>query len=276
MSIILIFTQTVIIIYFAATNDFPDYDGVDVLPFGSSQPWNKYIAAISVFLYSFCPMFVAVEVASGMEQPEGIRRALVISYLFPALLVYCPTGVVIPLLWGANVPNPVTSAMGNGPLAGVTNGMLLYSTLLDFVVAATTVNGVAQRMMFPGFDGVLNVRNLPRWLVITFPSLIIALSLALFVPELDSLVGLLTFLCVPVVMLFAPAGMLLRLRHTPAGAEPESLPARIASIAASSKYLLALGVIVGVPFVPAILAETIYSVAQLQLNGHYWCSSVGE
>ena len=43
----------------------------------------------------------------------------------------------------------------------------------------------------------------------TLPALAFALSLALFVPKLDSLVGLLTSVCVPSVMLAVPAGFLL-------------------------------------------------------------------
>ena len=47
-------------------------------------------------------------------------------------------------------------------------------------------------------------------------------------------------------------------------------------IAAANRRLLALGVLAGLPFVPLILTETVYSVTQLQFDGHYWCDSVGE
>ena len=286
VSIVLIVVQTAIILYYAATNA-PDFAAphIRVLAFGSSHlPWEKLISALSIYLYSFCPMFVAVEVAAGMKQPERIRVALVVSYAFPALCVYCPTGVAVALLWGANVPNPVTSAMGTGILSGVTNGMLLYSTLLDFVVAATPVNGVAQRRLFPELSDVkMTTRSIPRWLLITLPSLACALGLAIFVPQLDSLVGLLTFLCVPLAMLFGPAGMMLLSLRRRSASNPEAAGDSadlakfdVAKLAADSKYLLALGVGVGLPFVPAIFAETIYSVSQLQLSGRYWCASVGD
>ena len=93
---------------------------------------------MALFLYSFCPMFVAVETAASMAEPRLVKPALVLAYALPALAVYLPTGLTFALAWGAAVPNPVTSALPPGGLSAAANGMLLYCTLLDFVISATS------------------------------------------------------------------------------------------------------------------------------------------
>lgn len=285
VSIAIVFAQTGMIIWYAANHAFDGATGEAVLPVGSHAPWHAFISAISVYLYSFVPMFVAVEISAGMANPEGIRSAIVIAYLVPAIGVYAPTGVAVALLWGPGVPNPVTHALGTGTVSAVTNGMLLYSTLLDFVVAATPVNGVVQRCLFPAFDGRLTTGNFPRWLLITLPSLLCALVLAIFVPRLDSLIGLLTFFCVPAMMFFAPSSMMLRHLWYPklrtydaeqaAADSPPEMPAEIARIAKGSVALLVVGIMLGALLVPTVLIETIYGITVLTIDGAYWCSAVG-
>ena len=95
-------------------------------------------------------------------------------------------------------------------------------------------------------------------MVATLPTLAFALVLALFVPKLDSLVGLLTSLCVPIAMLGGPA-LLLLLR-----AEGRPAP------------LLLVAVAVGLALAVAILAETVASIATTDYAaGDYWCTIIG-
>jgi len=231
VSIFLICVQTVLIIAFASSADASPYvNFTRALPVGSDVEgdgeWHVVVAAVSVYLYSFCPLFVAVEVAASMHEPERIRHALILSYVFPCVCIYVPTGVAVVHYWGADVPNPITGALGRGAVSGAANAMLLYSTLLDFIVSATTVNEAARNLLGwatrkPAGSGghaqqaetlerSLTLATLPKWLAITMPALLFALGLALFVPKLDSLVGLLTSLCVPAAMLFGPPSLLLR------------------------------------------------------------------
>ena len=112
--------------------------------------------------------------SSLLQRPQDIKSALLAAFAFPCLAIYLPTGLTVVGLWGADVPNPVTNAMANGPLSAVANAMLLYSTLMGFLVASTPVNGLAQACFFPTFDGGLHLRNLPKLLVITTPSLLVS------------------------------------------------------------------------------------------------------
>ena len=88
------------------------------LPQPRNNPRRYTIAsALGVYLYSFCPMFVAVEVSASMATPAKIKKAIVLAFLLPALCVYLPTGVAVVASWGAAVPNPVTSALEPGGLS---------------------------------------------------------------------------------------------------------------------------------------------------------------
>lgn len=104
--------------------------------------------------------------------------------------------------------------------AGFSNGILLFCTLLDFIIAATVLNNALLRRCYPGqyeAAGYLPFTwaNALRWILIITPSLIFSLLLTLVVPKLESLVGLLTSLCVPCVMLSGPALLMIH-SHTKA------------------------------------------------------------
>ncbi len=333
LSIFLIAVQTVLIIVFAASSEAsPAVNFTAAIPIGSNaagaDQWHVIVAAISVYLYSFCPLFVAVEVAASMREPERIRHALILAYAFPCLCIYVPTGVAVAHYWGSEVPNPITLVLGRGVISAVANAMLLYSTLLDFVVSATTVNEAARhvwawaasgpRVSIGGaagrpavaaapLDRSLTLSSLPLWLLITLPALMFALGLSLFVPKLDSLVGLLTSLCVPAAMLFGPPGLLLinyvrrnradvlqpiapptplrgaaEFGHDPLlpveayGADDrqdrqamitQEVGAAVRALRPRDAALLLLGVVVGLVLLVAIFAETIWSIVTTDYAG---------
>ena len=115
-------------------------------------------------------------------------------------------------------------------------------------------------------------------------------------PHLDSLLGLLTFLCCPTAVLCGPASMVLCKRA--AAVPPEVLPdvpserglsdgvasalpksaviALIVEKAERHRLLFASGVLLGLVFVFSILPETIYSITTVGFGGGYWCKDVGE
>jgi hypothetical protein len=41
-----------------------------------SGTWANFVAAIAVFLYSWCPIFIAVEISHAMLEPEKFETAL--------------------------------------------------------------------------------------------------------------------------------------------------------------------------------------------------------
>jgi hypothetical protein len=296
LSIVAIFVQTILLLVFVSSHAPEASVAGDAAPspparlFGKpGASWDAYVAAGGVFLYSYCPMFVGVEVMASMRQREHAKYALVLAYLLPAGLVYLPTGLAGAIAWGADVADPVTSGMPPGPMTAIVNGILLYSTLLDFVIAATTVNAAVQRRFFPSVDRTLALRTLPHWLTITLPALACALLLGCFVPQLDSLVGLLTMFCVPGAMLVFPSALLLLRQHRtgtqpneqlldsawgiePVGIVPDESGGRRSG---SATALFASACLVGLTLFLAISAQTVASIVEMEYNGSYWCDDVG-
>lgn len=187
--------------------------------------WLSVVAAIAVFPWSFAPLFIAVEVQASMARPAEMRTALLAAWLLPSLAVYLPTGDALAALWGANVPDPVTDALPADGLSVVSLAVLTYSCLLDFVLAGTVVNGEVQRAFFPDVahgapaEGASRaeharhwLRSLPQWMLITLPSLLPSLIIALLVPDFQTMAGLTGVITIPWISMFAPPLLLLLMR----------------------------------------------------------------
>lgn len=280
LSVALILVQSVIICAYPAFNAPTDVVHEPVGLFGPSGAvlWSDVFGAMGTFLYSFCPLFLAIEVAHGMSDPTAITRAILYSYGFN-LLNYVPVGLAVVAAWGGRVTDPVTSAMGTGAAAGVCNFILLYSTFLDFAICGAVLNRELQSLYLPAFDRQWSLRNLPTWMLITLPSLLFALVFALFVPKLDSLTGMLTAFCVPSAMLFGPAGLLLwrqhRARARDAALEADTVLALAHAHTRSGQLMLGAGVVLGVAISIAIFSHTLHSIGwETSYNGIYWCQVV--
>ena len=242
-----------------------------------SPSWWEEVSAIGTFLYSFCPMFLAVEVASGMEQPRDISRALSYSFLFNQAM-YIPVGLIVVAFWGGEVTDPSTMAMAEGAGALIANGILLFCTFVDYAIVGALVNKELQVSIMPTFDRKCSWHNMPIWLVLTLPSLLFSLMLALFVPKLDALKGLLTAFCVPSAMLFGPAGLILhRMRRGPltAAAAADAALATVNSTSTTNRVMLMSGFYIGLILLVAILAQTIHNIVfDTEYGGPYFCDMV--
>lgn len=284
LSILLILVQTAAILY-AAGSDDPKGDPAQLGPFlqlfGTTinPSWNLVIACLGAYLYSMCPLFIAVEVSASMQQPAKIEMAVILSTIFNTI-VYVGTGLGVGLRWGAGMPNPITDMISGVPDA-ITNCILFYCTVLDFAICAAIVNREVQELWMPSFDRLCTLGNLPTWLIITLPSLIFALTLALLTPKLDSLTGLLESLCIPLVMLFGVPGMLLLLRSrrgraVTLDAPDESVAREMAALEMVQGWEPALlaGVVLGIGLCIVLFAETVYSIATTDFSGRFFCDVV--
>ena len=92
-SIALIVAQSAAIVYAALASDYgrtgvawawgPTERGAIGVG-GDGALWANAIASVAVFLYSWCPIFIAVETCAAMTKPEEFERALVSSYMCAA------------------------------------------------------------------------------------------------------------------------------------------------------------------------------------------------
>ena len=282
LSLILILVQTGAMVENASTT-YPNGNASLVGPplhfFGSplETTWYTTIAAVGTYLYSFCPLFIAVEVAASMENPSQILHALLISFLFN-VAIYIPTGLLIGSHWGAGMPTPITERLTNAP-AAISNAILFYCTFLDFAIVGAVLNRELQAVWMPTFDRLCTPKNLPTWLLLTLPSLLFALALSILTPRLDSLSGFLESLCIPLTMLAGVPAMLLLLRmrresllksETPASKQVTAL-----EMARGWEGALIGGVILGIGLMLAVFAETVHSIISLDYGGgRFFCDLV--
>ena len=253
-SVVFIIVQSAIIIYWANHSD----TGETGVPFGywlgpsTVQTWANWVYVLAIFLYSWCPSFIAVEVQNKMVEPERITQA--IYYSFGATsAIYATTGVCVVVAWGADVDLPVTLSLGTDTWPAIaTNTMLIVSLAVDFVIAATIVNTTVQRRFFP------SSRSGFAYFLVTAPTLLVTATLALLVPQLESISSIVAAVTNTVAQYIGPAGCLL------------------ASSAQSDRYVLVFSLSVGVCLALLIAAEAGYTIGwQTTYSGSFWCSVVG-
>jgi len=275
-SVVLIVVQGFILVVYASSVAPHGFIAEPYAWFGSSRRigWADVISALGTYLYSFCPMFLSVEVAAGMQQPKKIGKALVYSFIFNQFM-YIPVGIIVVAFWGGAVTDPINLAVSQGASSVICNLILLFCTFLDYAIVGALLNRELQLSLFPAFDRTCSSKNVPAWLMLTAPSLLFSLVMALFVPKLDSLKGLLTSFCVPSAMLFGPAGLLLyRLYFTPAS-PPSAVSEAITSLHKDNKFILLGGFVLGMGFLIAIFAQTLHNIIfDTNYGGAYFCEQV--
>jgi hypothetical protein len=267
ISIGLILVQTVAMLVYVESNPSPATPHSQELAFGQGDhernTWFNLFGALGVFIYSCLPGCIVVETMAEMKDPTEIKAAVKTSFAF-YLFIYLATGLPVVLAWGGDVVLPVTEQIrGTGFLPILINLILMYSTLLDFVIAATTVNRFLVARIDPGFSYAWTWTNSVKWALYTLPVTALAFGMALFVPKLDSLTGLLNSIAGTTLQITGPALCLLFCRDK--------------SLTKPSSTLLLVATAFGVALTVIIFVETVYSVGWLTdyTGGSFWCDVVG-
>ena len=107
------------------------------------------------------------------------------------IVIYLVAGVPLIARWGGDLPEPVTNVFSNSFAGVLVKLVLVAGTLLDFVLASTTVNRFVMRHVKPEFDYTWTLANAKTWATCSIPSSVLAVIMALFLPKLESLTGLL-------------------------------------------------------------------------------------
>ena len=99
------------------------------------------------------------------------------------LLIYLVAGIPAVLRWGGDIGDPID--FNNSPRGVFVKLVLIYGTLLDFVLASTTVNRWVMRCVNPSFDYKWTWRNAVAWAKYSLPSSFLAVGMALFIPKVS-------------------------------------------------------------------------------------------
>jgi hypothetical protein len=288
--------------------------------------WHNVAAALGVFIYSCLPNCIAVETMASLK--PGVDRARMeqavdVSFAF-YVFIYLLTGLPAVIGgWGGDIPIPISGVMRNDFAGVLTKLILIYSTMLDFVLASVTVNRfLVARYFNPAFfkggakPPALDAAAAPtswlsrcaaaapardqhrvQWMYYSLPSLVLATLMALLIPRLESLTGLLNSItgttvqvtAVVLCLFMAPGG------HIVSGGDAEgegggqqsdsqAVAATAAAAAVTSagsmcslrQRYAAIGVY-GVGLTVLIFSEAVYSIVYLTDYSaeDFWCEVVG-
>ena len=177
-------------------------------------------------------------------------------------------GVPAVLRWGGDLAEPL--AVSNSVAGVFVKLVLIFGTLLDFVLAATTVNRWAMRLFDPGFDYKWTLKNGLHWAKVSLPSSIIAMLMALLIPRLESLTGLLNSIAGATLQITA-IPLCLWISKTPRAREGVWFPDLTAQFIAGTVY--------GIVFTLTVFLAAVYSISQTEYipqgNQTFWCDIVG-
>jgi hypothetical protein len=166
--------------------DSPDYLG-PVQAFGNPNPtWYKYCVAMTGFFYAFAPVFILIEIRSGMKDPSQCKKALNISASIQISL-YLVAGIMGVVCWGYNVQDPITIEIPRGWLGILLSVLVLLATVLDYCIAAKISNDWVRSKFFPDWSK----SDIGSKLLYTLPTTILAIVCLLVIPEFDTLIAVL-------------------------------------------------------------------------------------
>ena len=136
------------------------------------------------------------------------------------------------------------------------------------MLASTTINRQLIAWRQPGFDYRWTRRNAVTWALTSLPSALLAVLMALLVPRLESLTGLLNSLAGATLQITAVPFCLWLSRRT-----------AVRSLAETPRWLLLSIAVYGLFFTAAVFASALQSIWTTQYmpaaNETFWCDLAG-
>lgn len=291
-SVVMVTVQTIIIAVVTSTQEAPSFDEED-MPAAGMGGWEPFVGmgdhperykwwnvcgALGIFIYSCLPNCIVVEIMATMKPKAKVHmeRAVDVSFGF-YICVYLLTGLPAILSWGGDIPNPIM--LSNDAPGVATKLILIYATMLDFVLASVTVNRALVRWWGANFSYRWTWDNALLWAGYSLPSSLLAVTMALIVPRLASLVGLLSSVTGTTLQITGICGCLLysyssgeRVYTLPYGSDGQwNLWQRL------SLWIVA---VYGVVFTIVVFAEAQVNIFVLTdytagPNQTFWCDVVG-
>jgi hypothetical protein len=174
----------------SSSGNSTDYYLGPVEAFGNPQPtWYNYCVALTGFFYTFPVVFILFEVRSGMQDPKQCKKALNTSAAIQVVL-YLVSGLTGVAMWGWNVADPITIEIPRGSWLGLfLNIVVVLATALDYFIAAKICNEWFRNTFLPTSS---NKETIVSRLIYTFPTSLFAIICVLFIPDFDTMIGLLT------------------------------------------------------------------------------------
>jgi len=191
LSFMVILTKSSLIIY--SVFQHADSYAADASPvISSGSTWSDTISACGNFLWIFAPVFINTELVTEMRYPQHVHKQLLAAACC-LIALYTVVGVTGAVTWGSSVQEEINLQMPYD-WAGITvNCLLIYGAWLDYLIAEIVCTGYLQEFFEPTFDKQdFSPLACARWFTYTLPSNVTALLLISFVPQFETLVGIVT------------------------------------------------------------------------------------
>lgn len=228
--------------------------------------WSAVFMALSSYCYGYVPCFIATEAMHEMKNKGDARKSLWSSTIGMYIL-YAIVGIGPVLAWGWERNYEVLSELKADFFGRGANLMLLIAAMMDFVITGISLNQRLQEAIDPGFNPHdWSKQACLKWFLYSLPSSTIAFLMLCFIPDLSTLVGLMTAFVVPFSQIIGPA---------------------VLTIMAARKGLLGYKLSLGdwVLFVCAFIvgalmlvvggSSTIYTIFwKTKLEGNFFCDAV--
>lgn len=149
--------------------------------------WHDLALAVSVFSYTFCPSFILVEVMRDVEDKTTYKPALCAATAIQSCFYLIP-GLVCISLWGWNVTQPITLEIPDSWVGLLMSALVAIAVCLDYIIASKIVNDWVKIAFFQTY----NANGALCHFGVTLLSGAISLGLVLGIPNLSTLVGIVT------------------------------------------------------------------------------------
>merc|ERR1712176_371521 len=170
--------------------------------------WLDMFIALSSFGYCYVPCFIATEAMQELQSKPSVHSALVWSTIYMFVL-YSVVGIFPVLAWGWDRQYEVLSELQGDSVGKSANVMLLLASAMDFLITGISLNQRFQEVVDPRFDpSDWSVKACSKWFLYSLPSFMVTFLMLCFVPNLSSLVGLMTAFVVPFSQLIGPATLI--------------------------------------------------------------------
>ena len=241
--------------------------------------WANIFSAIGIFIYSCLPSCIVVETMAALRPSDRDRMTLAVDGSFLAYIsVYLVAGLPAVVHWGGDLPVPIEFTNSAGGI--IIKVVLIVGTLLDFVLASTTVNRWVLRVLKVRFDfKSWSARSMLTWLKYSWPSSLLAVLMALVIPRLESLTGLLDSIAGSTLQVTAVPLALWLTSNTAASEAMEAANKNKTRSCSNVQY--AAAALYGLAFTVVVLISACYNIAVTRytadpaLNETFWCDLAG-
>jgi len=227
--------------------------------------WVTLFGSISLFGYCYVPCFIATEAMQEMSNKGEMKKALWSSTICMYFL-YALVGIVPVLAWGWDRDINFLQELPLDWGGRTANLMLLLASGMDFLITAISLNQRFQQIIDPQFDHDDWSRSgCLKWFLYSLPSLVVSFVMLCFIPDLETLSGLMTAFVVPFSQILGPSIIILLAAKHGLSGHP---------LTGKEKAAIGFGFLVGVAMLAAGISSTIFNLLSISFEGDFFCEVV--